>query len=278
MSNREQSDAGYHNRTRRGRDHAVMEALGAAPIFVLVEPQMGENIGAAARAMLNFGVRALRIVNPRDGWPNPAAGATAAGAAAVIDNVRVFDTLAEALADCTYVLATTARNREMRLPVVSPHEGTAQMVSRLRAEPPGRCAVLFGGERAGLTSEDVARADAILTIPVNPAFASLNLSQAVLVMAYEWGQAMAAEDDAPIASFDSPLTEEIPAPQDDFDRMIDHLVGELDAGGFFHPPEKKRLMVRNLTVALKRARFTLNEVQTLRGVIKALAHGRGTKR
>ena len=281
MTNREETHAGSHtsghDRTRRGRDRAVMDALGAAPIFVLVEPQMGENIGAAARAMLNFGVRALRIVNPRDGWPNPAAGATAAGAAAVIDNVRVFDTLAEALADCTYVLATTARNREMRLPVVTPSEGAAAMATRLRAETPQRCAVLFGGERAGLTSEDVARADAILTIPVNPAFASLNLAQAVLVMAYEWGQALTARDDAPIARFDSPLTLEPPAPHDDFDRMIDHLVKELEAGGFFHPPEKKRLMVRNLTVALKRSQLTLNEVQTLRGVIKALAHGRGER-
>ncbi|MEL7200049.1 MAG: RNA methyltransferase, partial [Pseudomonadota bacterium] len=262
---------------RRGRDHDGVQTMGPTPIFVLVEPQMGENIGAAARAMLNFGVRAMRLVNPRDGWPNPAAGATAAGAAAVVDNIRVFDTTAEALADCAYVLATTARNREMRLPVLSPSDGAAAMGARLHSKTPQRCAILFGGERAGLTSEDVARADGILTIPVNPAFASLNLAQAVLVMAYEWGQFCAQQDAAAINGFDSPLTAEPPAPGDQFDRMVDHLITELDDGGFFHPPEKKRLMVRNLTVALKRAQLTENEVQTFRGVIKALAQGRGAR-
>lgn len=267
----------HANVQRRGRDKSGTQSLGPTPIFILVEPQMGENIGAAARAMLNFGVRALRLVKPRDGWPNPAAGATAAGAAAVVDNIRVFDTTADALADCAFVLATTARNREMRLPVFSPAEGAAAMGTRLQGETPQRCAILFGGERAGLTSEDVARADGILTIPVNPAFASLNLAQAVLVMAYEWGQFCAQREEAAITGFDSPLTREPAAPGASFDRMTDHLIKELEAGGFFHPPEKKRLMVRNLTVALKRAQLTDNEVQTFRGVIKALAHSRGNR-
>jgi len=258
-------------RHRKGQNFAPS---GAALIFILVEPQMGENIGAAARAMLNFGITGLRLVAPRDGWPNPAAKAMAAGASAVIDGARVFETLAEAVADCTRVLATTARARELRLPVTTPRAAAADMMLQLRQNEGARCAVLFGGERSGLTSDQVAMADAILTIPVNPAFASLNLAQAVLVMAYEWGQAIAATDGG-IDTFASPLAAEPPAPRAEFTRLMVHLETELEAAGFFHPPEKKPLMIRNLTAALTRAGLTRIEVQTLRGVIKALARGRG---
>ncbi len=239
---------------------------------------MGENIGAAARAMLNFGIAGLRLVAPRDGWPNPAAKAMAAGASIVIDHAQVFETLDQALADLSFVLATTARPREARLPVFTP----ALAVQKLRekmlrpgqegAETCGhssRVAVLFGGERAGLSAEHIKKSDGVISIPVNPDFASLNLAQAVLLMAYEWGQASGLD------AFESPLDREPAAPRLELDRMMTHLEEELEAAGFFYPPEKKPLMLRNLTTALTRAGLTHIEVQTMRGVIKALAKGRG---
>ncbi|MEM9170219.1 MAG: RNA methyltransferase [Pseudomonadota bacterium] len=230
---------------------------------------MGENIGAAARAMLNFGVSALRLVAPRDGWPNPKAGAMAAGASFVVDNARVFETVAEATADCAYVLATTARSREILLPVLDPAEAADAMKPRI--DEGARCAVLFGGERAGLANDDVMRADAIVTAPVNPAFASINLAQAVLLVAYEWARADGR------AIFDSPLDGAAPASKADFDGLVDHLEAELDRAGYFHPAEKKPVMTRNLRAALTRAQFRDGEVRTLRGVVKALARGRGAR-
>ncbi len=244
-----------------------------APIFILVEPQLGENVGAAARAILNFGITGMRLVAPRDGWPNPAAKAMAAGAGSVIDQVRVFDTLGEAVADCSMVLATTARPREVRLPVYSPNAAVAQLAERqaTQTDTKSHVAVLFGGERAGLTSEHLRHADGIITVPVNPAFASLNLAQAVLLIAYEWGQR------ADLPRFASPLDTEPPAPRAEFDRLMDHLMGELEEAGFFHPPQKRPVMERNLIAAFQRAGLTHLEVQTLRGVVKALAKGRGKR-
>ena len=240
--------------------------LAPAPIFTLVEPQMGENIGAAARAMLNFGISGLRLVNPRDGWPNEKAAAMAAGATLVIDQTRVFKTTAEALADCQYVLATTARPREMLLPVLDPAAAGRELKTRIdRGE---RCAVLFGGERSGLSNDDVAHADAIVSIPVNPAFASLNLGQAALIVAYEWAQAeglAAPASEQEIAD---------PAPREDFDRFFAHLVGELDEAGYFFPEAKRTNMERNLKVAFLRAGLTIGETRALRGVIKALTKWR----
>ncbi len=241
--------------------------IGPAPVFVLVGPQMGENIGAAARAMLNFGVSALRLVNPRDGWPNPKAGAMAAGATIVIDDARVFDSVEAAVADCQYVLATTARSREILLPVFEPREAAAAMKARIDGR--GTCAVLFGAEKSGLSNEEIALADAIAEVPDNPAFASLNLAQAAVVMAYEWGI-----DDGR-GPFESALTGTTPAPKADFERFFEHLAGELTEAGYFYPPEKKDVMARNLRAAFSRAGLTEGEVQTLRGVVKALARGRG---
>lgn len=241
-------------------------ALRPAPLFVLVEPQMGENIGAAARAMLNFGISGLRLVNPRDGWPNEKAGAMAAGASLVIDQARVFETTREALADCAYVLATTARPREALLPVLDPAGAAAELKARIdRGE---RCAVMFGGERAGLSNEDVMRADAIVSIPVNPAFASLNLGQAALIVGYEWAKADGREALPPA------LAAAAPAAREDFERFIDHLKEELDRVGYFFPEEKRPSMERNLKVAFMRAGLTEGEVRTLRGVIKALTKAR----
>ena len=242
------------------RDH-----IAPAPVFVLVEPQMGENIGAAARAMLNFGVSGLRLVNPRDGWPNEKAGAMAAGAAPVLDNVRVFEDLDAALFDCQYVVATTARRRELMTPVLSLRDAVSSLSTRVGEGL--KCAVVFGGERNGLSSEDVARADAILTVPVNPAFSSLNLAQAVCLVSYEWSM-----NTADISV--TPAIERSPAVKDDVAGLVDHLERELDDVGYFFPEEKKPLMARNLRVALTRAGFTRPEIHSLRGAIKALVSGR----
>lgn len=244
------------------------EHVSPAPVFVLVEPQMGENIGAAARAMLNFGVSGLRLVDPRDGWPNPKASAMASGAAAVIDEARVFDRFNDAVADCRFVIATTARRRELMLPVMEPAGAAAELRRRIAAGE--TCAVVFGNERNGLSSEDVARCDAILSVPVNPAFASINLAQAVLIAAYEWSRAGAGD----YRSIETPLAAEGAAPREDLARLIAHLESELDAAGYFFPPAMRPTMERNLRAALTRAGFTEGEVRTLRGVVKALARSR----
>lgn len=243
-----------------------LAALGPAPLFVLVEPQMGENIGAAARAMLNFGLSGLRLVSPRDGWPNEKAGAMAAGASIVLDKTRVFETTADALAGCNYVLATTARPREALLPVFEPAAAADELKTRIdRGET---CAVMFGGERAGLSNDDVMRADGIISIPVNPAFASLNLAQAALIVAYEWAKADGR------TALSSELDIAIPALREDFERFFEHLVAELDKAGYFFPEAKRANMERNLKVAFLRAGLTEGEVRSLRGVIKALVKGR----
>jgi len=239
------------------------EHVSPAPLFVLVDPQMGENIGAAARAMLNFGVSGLRLVNPRDGWPNPKAAAMASGAGLVIDDARVFSELDEALADCCYVIAATARRRELPLPVFDPARAAREMRGRVSAGQ--TCAVVFGGERNGLSSDDVARADAILSVPVNPAFASLNLAQAALITAYEWAQSAEREVSH------KPLAAETPASREALAQFFDHLETDLDAADYFFPAEKRPSMVRNLRAAFSRAGFTEGEIRTLHGVIKALA-------
>lgn len=244
----------------------VRENLAPAPLFVLVEPQMGENIGAAARAMLNFGVSGLRLVNPRDGWPNPKAAATASGASIVIDETEVFTCVADAIADCNYVVATTARVRELTTPVLEPAAAASNL--RARISDGQRCAVLFGGERNGLSSDDVARANAIVTAPANPAFASINLSQAALLIAYEW--AKSAGDAAPQAAGGGDDL----AHHADVERLSQHFIDELDDAGFFFPPEKRSGMIRNLRAAFAHAGFSAAEVRTLRGAIKALVSSR----
>jgi len=239
------------------------EGVEPAPVFVLVEPQMGENIGATARAMLNFGVSGLRLVAPRDGWPNPKSAAMASGASLVIDQTEVFDSLDDALSDCQYVIATTARLRELATPILAPGEAARELRTRVNAGQ--RCAVVFGGERNGLSSDDVARADAILSIPVNPAFSSVNLSQAALIVAYEWA---GAGDKAAIKT---PQTEDPPAGRADLVHFFDRLETALDATDYFHPLEKRPGMVRNLRAAFSRAGFTEGEIRTLHGAVKALS-------
>jgi tRNA/rRNA methyltransferase len=237
-----------------------------APCVILNEPQLAENIGAVARAMANFGLSDLRLVRPRDGWPQPRAWAAASGAEWPLDDARVFQTLSEAIADLNLVLATTARPRETALAVLSPREGAA----RLAAIGPGQSAgLLFGGERAGLETADVALCQAIVTMPVHPRHRSLNLAQAVVIAAYEWRLTQVEGAPAHFAE---------PAPTATAEALLgfhEHLERELDVAGFFHPPEKRETMVRNLRVLFGRAGLTDQEVRTLRGVVTALAKGRG---
>ncbi len=237
----------------------------AAPCVILNEPQLAENIGAAARAMANFGLKDLRLVRPRDGWPQGRAWASASGADWPLDGTRVFGRLEDAIADLRLVLATTARPREAALPILTPAQGAA----RLAAGDGLAAGLLFGGERAGLQAADIALCQAIVTVPVDPRFHSLNLAQAVAINAYEWGLTQAPG--APTAFRDGAP----PAKQAAVLGFYEQLERELDAAGFFHPPEKRDSMVRNLRVAFGRAQLSDQEVRTLRGVVTALAKGRG---
>lgn len=238
------------------------------PVMVLVRPQMGENIGAAARAMLNFGCARMRLVAPRDGWPNPKATAMASGASPVLDRAGVFDTLPQAIGDCDYVYATTARGRGLTKPVLTPEH--AMQEARAFAAEGKRVAVLFGPERAGLENEDVARANAIITVPVNPAFYSLNLAQCVLLVAYEY--ARLAQDTPPevMAKAGTDFATAI-----EREKLGDHFEERLDAAGFFHPPEKSDAMRLNLRNMWARLHLTRADVQTLHGMLRQILRGQG---
>ncbi len=239
-----------------------------APAFILVAPQMGENIGAAARVMANFGLHDLRLVSPRDGWPNPAAETMSAGALPDVVKVQVFARVEDAIADCGVVLATTARPRGMEKPVL----GAVEAVVRIRATQ-GRAGILFGAERAGLPNEAVALSDAILSFPVDRSFASLNLAQAVALVAHGYAEALAS---GPPAAFADAV--DAPATRDELIGMMEHLEEELDRAGFFFPDAKRAPITQNLRNAFTRAGWTSQEVSTFRGVVKALAIGRGKAR
>jgi tRNA/rRNA methyltransferase len=237
---------------------STRDERGEPPVFVLVRPQLGENIGKAARAMLNFGLTEMRLVSPRDGWPNPSAGPAASGADIVLEQARVFDSVAEAVADCAHVYATTVRKRGVTKPVLTP-EGAAREIHGQK----GRAAMLFGAERSGLETDDVALARSIVTVPINPAFSSLNLAQAVILVAYEWSKGMA------LAS--PPETElDPPAPQGEFEGMMGQLDAMLEAAGFFHPPERTQATRRTLRTMLTKPGWSSQEVRTMRGVLSAL--------
>ncbi len=237
------------------------------PCVILSAPQLAENIGAVARVMANFGLEELRLVRPRDGWPQDRAWAAASGADWPLDGAKVFDRLEDAIADLRLVMATTARPRETSPPIFTPREAVAEL--RAAGEAGWRSGLLFGGERAGLETADIALCQAIITVPVDARHRSLNLAQAVAIAAYEWR--VAAAPGAP-AAFDDATA---PAEQAAVIGLYEQLEGELDAAGFFHPPEKRPSMVRNLRVALGRARLTDQEVRTFRGVVTALSKGRG---
>lgn len=233
------------------------------PVVILVRPQMGENIGASARAMLNFGLTEMRLVDPRDGWPNPRAVAMASGAAGqVLDRARVYPTLAQAMEGIDLAFATTARGRELSKPVHSP----ASAMAMARAHR-GRCAIIFGPERTGLENDDVARANAIVTVPVNPDFPSLNLAQAVLLMGYEYGREVLPPEPAP---HHAPPGAIDPADRVEIERLGDHFEERLTEAGFFFPETKAASMRLNLRNMWSRLALTRGDVRILHGMLRQL--------
>lgn len=240
------------------RSAAKVRLEGQRPVIVLVRPQLGQNIGKAARAMLNFGLTEMRLVAPRDGWPNPEAGPAASGADVVLEQARVFDSTAAAIADCSLVFASTVRRRDLVMPVVRPEE----MAERIAAFPE-RCAILFGAERSGLETEDVALADAIVTVPINPEFGSLNLAQAVILLAYEWSRR--SELAVPPAKDLEP-----PAPHGELDGLIGHVNQELEAKGYFYPPARTEATKNTLRTIFTKTGWSSREVKAIRGVLRAL--------
>jgi len=233
------------------------------PVIVLVRPQLGENIGKAARAMLNFGLTEMRLVTPRDGWPNPSAGPAASGADIVLEKAQLFDSVADAVADCANVYATTVRKRGVTKPVVTPDDAATEIHASA-----GRTAILFGPERSGLETDDVALARTIITVPINAEFGSLNLAQAVILVAYEWSKRIALasppETDLPV-----------PAPQEELEGMILQLDAMLEDANFFFPPDRTPVTRRTLRTLLTKPGWSSQEVRTLRGVLSALG---GAKR
>lgn len=233
------------------------------PVIVLVRPQLGENIGKAARAMLNFGLTEMRLVEPRDGWPNPAAGPAASGADAVLANAQVYSSVANAVGDCSHVYATTVRKRGVTKPVLTPEAAAREIAGHQ-----GRSAFLFGPERSGLETDDVALARAIVTVPINPAFGSLNLAQAVILCAYEWSK----HNSGGTESMAQPPSEDLlpPAPQEELEAMIAHLERLLGPRGYFHPPARAVATRRTLRSMLTKPGWNHFEIRTLRGVLTAL--------
>ena len=229
------------------------------PVIVLVRPQLGENIGKVARAMLNFGLTELRMVEPRDGWPNPSAGPAAAGADIVLDQAQIFGSTAEAVADCTNIYATTVRKRGDSKPVVTPEQAAGQIIAEA-----GRSAILFGREASGLDMQDVTMARAILTVPINPEFGSLNLAQAVILCAYEWSKTQ---------SLKQPTLEEVlpAAEQAELEGLIAHLEAMLEPKGYFLPPMRSEATHRTLRNVLTRPGWNHLEVRTMRGVLTSLS-------
>lgn len=241
------------------------------PSIILVRPQMGENIGHAARAMANFGLRDMRLVAPRDGWPNPKASDTAGKALDIIDDAKNFDELSQAVADCQFVLATTSRARAVNMPVLEARAAMLDVRERIgRGE---KCAILFGAERTGLENEEVALADAVVTIPVAAEYPSLNLGQAVVVLAYEW---LCAGGENPLFTRNAamaPATQP-PATREELQGFFGQLEAALDDVDFWRVPEKKDGMWRNIRAVLMRAGMSGQEVATWRGLIRALREGR----
>jgi tRNA/rRNA methyltransferase len=249
-----------------GTDHTKEWSVFGGPIVVLVEPQLGENIGTAARAMANFGLTRMRLVRPRDAWPNVHARRAASGADAVLDGAVLYDSLPAALADCHFVLATTARAHDQAKPVIGPAEAAAEMAPRIAAQE--SVAVVFGRERWGLMNDEVGLADRIVTFPVNPAFASLNLAQAVLLMSYEWfkvaggGLPFQMQQRSP------------PAGKEQLFAFFESLERELERVEFFRPAEKRDTMTINLRNIITRMAPSQQDIQTLYGVVTSIAEGR----
>ena len=250
-----------------GTDKTKTWVAAPAPVVILVEPQLGENIGAAARAMANFGLSRLRLVAPKQAWPNPKARMMAAGADRVLDQAELYESLAAAIADCAFVAATTARAHDQAKPVLAPAECVARLAPRIAAGE--TVAIVFGRERNGLENDEVGLADCIVTFPVNPAFASLNLAQAVALIAYEWFK-LAAEGALPFAMPEKSRA----APKEQLLAFFASLERELERVEFFRPPEKRETMLINLRNIFARMQPTQQDIQTLHGAIMAIAEGR----
>ena len=238
--------------------------LREGPVIVLVEPQLGENIGMVARAMANFGLHELRLVNPRDGWPNERANAAASRADHVIEATRVFDNLAQAIGDLQYVVATTARKRDMLKAVLNPDEASSIMRGAFKNDV--RTGILFGRERWGLHNDEVALADAMVTFPVNPAFASLNIAQAVLLMSYEWMKS--GEGEGANSAFRAPDSQV--AQKKELQSFFNHLEGALEDAKYYYPEDRRERMTDNLRSIFTHAGLKELELQTLHGVVAAL--------
>jgi len=264
-----------------GTDYRHKRAQEPGPAVILIEPQLGENIGTSARAMANFALDELRLVSPRDGWPNDHARKAASGADWIIDGAQVFEDPAEAIRDLSYVYATTARPRDMVKPVITPEQAGDDM--RRRIAQGQKVGIFFGRERFGLRNEEVALADVIVMAPVNPAFASLNIAQAVLLVGYEWFKRGATSlgqetpQEPAYAGPHTPTAGSRPATKEELEGFFQHLKAELVECGFLRPPEKVPSMMRNIRSMFLRANLTEQEVRTLRGIIAGLtyAHTRG---
>jgi tRNA/rRNA methyltransferase len=264
---------------RRAAQTGAPPPQGDTPVLVLVRPQLADNIGMVARAMANFGLEHLRLVAPRDGWPNEKARIAASGANFIIDGAEAFPAFEPALAGLNWVGATTARQRDLAKPVLTPEQAVAEMRRRLAEGQ--RCGVLFGPERNGLETGEVANADAIVMAPVNPSFASLNLAQGVLLVAYEWMKQSGGGTLGRVTTYEAPIAPGLhtrgspPAGREDLIAFFEHLEGELDASGFFTAPDKRPSVVQNLRSMFLRTGATEQEIRTLRGIVKALAHPKG---
>ena len=247
----------------------ISHTIVAGPVVILVEPQLGENIGMAARAMMNCGLQELRLVAPRDAWPNKMALAASSGATTIIEEAKIFAETEDAVADLQIVYASTARPRDMTTEVVTPNEAALRIYRDTRSFI--RSGILFGKEAKGLKNDDISLANAIVTVPLNPRFTSLNLAQAVFVMGYEWFR---LQDKTDKAFLNVPKETRL-ARKSELRGLFDHLENELENGGFFHVREKKTIMVRNIRNVLQRAKFTEQEIRTFRGIITSLTKFRG---
>ncbi|MDE3240336.1 MAG: RNA methyltransferase [Paracoccaceae bacterium] len=245
----------------------MTETSAPEPFVILVRPQMGENIGAAARAMLNFGLTRMRVVAPRDGWPNPKAVAMASGASRILEHAGRFDTVPEALAECHYVFATTARSRELTKPVMTPER--AMEHARALAAEGKRVGLLFGPERTGLENDDITRADAIVTVPVNPEFPSINLAQCVLLLAYEWRRQAGGVPPEVMAMAGTDFATNI-----EVEKFGDHVEEVLERAGFFFPEKKAPSMKVTLRNMWGRLPLTRADVQTLHGMLRQIVRWR----
>lgn len=267
------------------RAHIQGEPLtgaGESPSVILMEPQLPDNIGMVARACGNFGLDDLRLINPRDGWPNEKARIAASGANYIIDDARSYPSLDDAIGDLNWVAATTARQRDLRKPVMTPEQAIAEIRGRIaRGE---RCGILFGRERNGLETSEVAVADALVMIPVNSRFASLNLAQAVLLLGYEWLRGSEHASLGRVTTYETPVATGVnlgsdrPATKEELLGFFNHIEQELARLGFFNPDHKRAIVVDNLRTLFTRQSPTAQEVRTLRGIVATLSHGKGAGR